>query len=185
MKEHRLARAIAAIDACNAGDPHGKELVHAEMATRWVKRLRPDAGEPLLLAARAHHVRRWTIPRGEYPEGRTGYLHWRRALQDVHAACLREVMSAEGYGAAEIDAAERILRKQDLARNPDAQALEDALCLIFLETQFAGLARKLEREKMIDVLRKTMRKMSPAGIGLALELELGQERGLLEAAAVE
>ena len=42
---------FAAIDAANADDPHGKELDHAERAVGWVRRLRPDASDALLLAA--------------------------------------------------------------------------------------------------------------------------------------
>ena len=75
----RLRQAFDAIDAANADDPNQirvrgklrpKELAHANLATEWVERLRPDAGDALRLAARGHHVRRWTIPRTEYPEGR-------------------------------------------------------------------------------------------------------------------
>ncbi|MBV8560865.1 MAG: DUF4202 family protein, partial [Acidimicrobiia bacterium] len=63
--EARFDRSIAAIDAANAEDPvrvtvageeRPKELAHAELATAWVTRLRPDASEELLLAARAHHL---------------------------------------------------------------------------------------------------------------------------------
>ena len=74
----RLARAIEALDAANAEDPmrvefdgelRPKELAHAELATRWVRRLRPDAGEELLLAARGHHLRRWAVPRSALSRG--------------------------------------------------------------------------------------------------------------------
>ena len=41
--EERFDRAIAAIDTANAEDPHGKELRHAELATAWVRRVRPEA----------------------------------------------------------------------------------------------------------------------------------------------
>ena len=52
------------------------------------------------------------------------------------------------------------------------QALEDALCLVFLETQFAALAERLDTEKTVDVTRKTLRKMSPRAIELAGTLPL-------------
>ena len=71
--------AIAAIDAGNARRSQRrdrraartgpKEIVHAELVTEWVLRLRPDASEPLLLAARGHHFRRWTVPRASAPAG--------------------------------------------------------------------------------------------------------------------
>jgi hypothetical protein len=180
----RFHRALAAIDARNADDPHGKEQRHAEMAVDWVRRLRPDASEPLLLAARGHHLRRWTIPRADFGEGRVAYLKWRRALQDVHAAELRAALESAGYGVAEVDRAEFIVRKRDLGRDADVQALEDALCLVFLETQFHGLARQLDREKMVEVLVKTMRKMSPQARGLAFSIPVAPEdRALLDDAA--
>jgi len=188
MQSERLQRAMAAIDARNADDPNTilvkgverkKEQAHAEMVTEWIGRLRPDASEALQLAGRAHHVRRWSIARSQYPDGRTGYLQWRRALQDVHARELRAVMESEGYDAETVARAEQIVRKRELARDADVQALEDALCLVFLETQFEELAERLDEEKMIDVLRKTMKKMSPRGIELAASLPLAEASAAL------
>src|SRR5437588_6981396 len=97
MDEGRFARAVAAIDAANAEDPYDKELRHSELATKWVRRLRPDATEALLLAARAHHIRRWAVPRPSYPEGRAGYLRWRRDLQRAHADAVSRILAAERY----------------------------------------------------------------------------------------
>ena len=72
MDGERFDRAIAAIDAANADSPTGREPEDAVMVTDWVRKLAPDAGEALLLAARAHHIRRWTVPRASYPDGRAG-----------------------------------------------------------------------------------------------------------------
>jgi hypothetical protein len=189
----RLEQAIAAIDARNQDDPNTltvngvaqpKELTHARMVTAWVLRMAPDASEALLLAARAHHLRRWEIPRDSYPEGRTAYLQWRRALQDLHARELRTILEATGYDAGTIARAEHIVRKRELARDPEVRILEDALCLTFLETQFAEVARKLDEEKLIEVLRKTARKMSPLGIEHALALDLPAEQRALLARAL-
>ncbi|MBM3739536.1 MAG: DUF4202 domain-containing protein [Acidobacteria bacterium] len=189
----RFQRAINAIDARNQGDPNRllvggverpKEQAHAEMVFDWVRRLRPDASEALLLAARAHHVRRWVIPRSQFPEGRVGYLNWRNALKEVHAAELREAMSTAGYGDPEIARAGFIVRKRDLTRDPDSATLEDAVCLVFVETQLHEVAAKLDRAKMIDVLRKTMRKMTPQGLAHAMRLDVPPaDRQLLAEAA--
>lgn len=93
MDRFRFEQAVAAIDAANADDPdtlvwageeRPKEQLHAELMTRWVRRLDPEATEAQLLAARAHHLRRWALPRGEYPEGRAGYLRWRKDLNRRH-----------------------------------------------------------------------------------------------------
>jgi hypothetical protein len=177
----RLATALAAIDAANAGDPttivvHGverpKELAHAEMMTAWVRRLDPDCSDEQLLAARAHHLRRWSVPRASYPEGRSGYLRWRTALKAQHAAEVGEILREAGYDDAVAERVGRIVRKQGLGHDPAVQTHEDALCLVFLETQFDELAERLGDDKTIEVLRKTAAKMSPAGLAAAGTLEL-------------
>ena len=183
MSTGRFDRAIAAIDAANAEDPAGRESRDAMLAAEWVGRLRPDASEALLLATRAHHIRRWKIPRHTYPDGRTGYLRWRRALHDHHAAETARILEEHGYDAATIARTGEIIHKLDLAHDADVQALEDALCLVFLETQFDDLAARLEENKMVDVLRKTLRKMSAQGKSVALGMKLSTSgRALLERA---
>lgn len=192
MNTQRFDRAIAAIDGANADDPNRvvvrgverpKELAHAELMTEWIGKLRPDAGEALLLAARAHHIRRWMTPRSDYPEGRSGYLRWRTGLHKLHADEVGRILAGEGYDEATISRVQEIVRKRDLAHDPDVQALEDALCLVFVETQFHDLAARLDDEKMVDVVRKTLAKMSDRGKAFALAIDLpGPDRDLLERA---
>jgi hypothetical protein len=169
----RFERAIAAIDAANAEDPNEievrgtlrpKELAHAELMTEWVGRLDPGASEAQLLAARAHHLRRWSSPRASYPEGRAGYLRWRTALKAQHAEEVAEILIATGYDAGTIDTVQRIIKKQGLGKDPQVQVHEDALCLVFLETQLAATTDQLGDEHMLDVIRKTAAKMSGAGL---------------------
>lgn len=173
--------AIAAIDAANADDPETimvegravpKELAHAELVSGWVRRLRPDASDELLLAARAHHVRRWEISRRSYPAGRAGYLRWRKTLHGHHAAVVEEVLTAAGYDDDTITRVQDLVRKRGLGRDPEVQVLEDALCLVFLETQLDDVAARLEQAKLVTVLHKTAAKMSPDGRDAARQLAL-------------
>ena len=175
----RLARALAAIDAANADDPRSvrvggserpREIDQAERVSRWVARLRPDASEALQLAARAHHVRRWEIPRDRYPSGRRGSHRWRLALHDHHAELVGRILGEQGYDAAEVARVQDLVRKRDLASDPDVQALEDALCLVFLETELAALSARLEEARLLDVLRRTLAKMSPGAVEEARKL---------------
>ena len=177
----RLRRALAAIDAANADDPQRirvrgglrpKELAHAELVSEWIERLRPDASEALRLAGRAHHVRRWEIPRDRYPQGRVGYHRWRRALQEHHARVAGEILGGEGYDPATIARVQEIVQKKALGRDPDVQVFEDALCLVFLETQFHDLADRFDEATLIDVTRKTLKRMSSAAVALAARLPL-------------
>lgn len=190
----RLARALAAIDDANADDPNRirlrgelrpKELAHAELACEWVARLLPDASEALRLAARAHHLRRWAIPRADYPEGRVGYHRWRRALQAFHADEVARILQREGYGEETIARVRDLVTKRGLGRDAEVQTLEDALCLVFLETQLGELRERFERDKVIDILRKSLRKMSPEGVACAREISLDDADAELVARAVE
>lgn len=192
--EHRLERALAAIDAANGGDPNTivvdgverpKEQAHAELMTEWIHRLDPDASEAQILAARAHHLRRWTLPRQDFPEGRGGYLRWRTKLKRQHADEVGVILADAGYDHETIERVQQIVRKEALGRDPQVQVHEDALCLVFLQTQLADVADQLGDEKAVEVLRKTARKMSPAGLAAAETLPLPDEARRLLADALE
>ena len=170
----RFEATIAAIDAANADDPATltldgvllpKELTHAEMMSRWVRFLDPDASEELLLAARAHHVRRWMIPRTAFPAGRSGYLRWRRALHRVHAELAAAILEDRGYGRAAVERVFALIAKEPLLQqgDPDAQTLEDALSLVFFDTQLAPIVVELDERRLRRVIGRTWRKMSGAG----------------------
>ena len=177
----RLERALAAIDAANADDPHTldvggrarpKELAHAELMTAWIERLVEAPTDAQRLAARAHHLRRWVSPRDAYPEGRAGYLRWRRDQAARQAQEVAAILEACGYGTTTIERVQAIITKVGLRTDPQVQAHEDALCLVFLQTQLLDLAEQLGPDKAVDVLAKTVKKMTPRGRSEALELEL-------------
>jgi len=173
--------AVAAIDAANADDPNTidvrgavrpKEQAHAELMTEWVARLDPAATDAQHLAARAHHLRRWTLLRSDYPDGRAGYLRWRTALKKQHADEVASILAGVGYDPATIERTQGIIRKEGLGLDPQVQTHEDALCLVFLETQLAELADAQGDEKMIGIIRKTVAKMSPRAVELAGDLPM-------------
>ena len=193
VRSARLSGAIAAIDAANAADPTRividgvelpKELAHADVVERWVSTLDPSADELQILAARAHHLRRWVVPRTDYPEGRSGYLRWRADHKKRQAAEVGEILAANGYEPAEIDRVATIVAKRGLGTDPQVQVHEDALCLAFIELQFDELAQQLGDDHMVEVVRKTIRKMSPSGIAAASSIDLTEHgRSILAAAA--
>ena len=177
----RLEQALAAIDAANADDPHTidvggvtrpKELAHAELMTAWIERLVESPTDAQRLAARAHHLRRWVSPRDSYPEGRAGYLRWRKDQARRQADEVADILGRCGYDQATVDRVQAIITKTGLKTDPEVQAHEDALCLVFLQTQLLDLAEQLGPEKAVDVLAKTVKKMTPRGRSEALELDL-------------
>jgi hypothetical protein len=190
--DDRYRAAVAAIDRANADDPEilvidgverPKEQAHAELMTAWVHRLDPGADDSQLLAARAHHLRRWAVPRQDYPEGRTGYLRWRTAQKSRHADEVATILHDCGYPDEVVARVGQIIRKEHLRSDPDVQVHEDALCLTFLQTQLSLLGAQLGEAKALEVLGKTLAKMSPAGRAHIAELDLDPgERALVERA---
>lgn len=189
----RFTEAIRRIEAANAADPatltargktRPKALAEGAMALSWVARLYPAATEALRLAALAHHLRRWEIPRASHPEGRTGYLRWRKAVRALHAREVGAILEDVGYDACFIARVQDIVRKKDLAEDGEVQALEDAICLVFLETELASLQARMDAEKLASVLRKTWGKMSPPAREAALALRLSPEARALVLRAV-
>ena len=191
----RFARAIAAIDAANAadpatirveGEPRPKELTHAALLCEWVACLVPAPGEALLLAARAHHIRRWTVPRSSYPPGRDAYLRWRRDLRRFHADEAARILRAEGYDDPLIERVQQIVRKEGLFSDPEVQTLEDGLNLVFLQTQFDEFRERLGDDgRLVAIVRRTWRKMSERGREAALGLELSERGRAIVANALE
>ena len=188
-----LGRVLAKIDDINRGDPtrerienfeYPRELVYSNRLSAWVMRLSPSASDELRIAARGQHVARWTIPRDRYPMDRAGYLRWREDLKKMHADTVAGVMREVGYPENIVERVRSIILKKNVKADPDTQTIEDALCLVFLETQFADLRQKTPEDKMIVILKKTWAKMSPLGRSMAKNLLLPEKESALLAQAI-
>lgn len=188
----RFEAAIRRFDAENSRDPnsetadgiaHPRELLYAERLTNWVLRLMPDAPEVLRLAARCQHLCRWEIPRSSYPMTRNGYHTWRTNLKKFHAQKAGEILAACGYPEDLIRQVQDLNLKKNFPADPLCRVLEDALCLVFLEFQFAELAAKTDDAKTINALQKSWGKMTEAARAEALKLKYGsREMSLITAA---
>ncbi len=193
MDDERLAEAIKRIDAANKEDPRtelvdgrpeSRELLFAQRVSEWVRKLVDDPSEELLLAARAHTLRRWLIPRERYPRTTVGYHQWRDALAQFHAKEAEELLREVGYPADAIRRVMAFITKENWPAEPEACALEDADCLVFLETKLQNYVDEWEEEKTLRVLQRTVRKMTPDAREHSLRLKLGErERDLLHRAA--
>lgn len=169
----RLAEVIADIDATNDADPDRSEgapaaRLYGERLTAELERLFPGASDELRIAARGQHIERWTSPRAAYPEGREGYLTWRRDLGAFHARRVGEIMAARGYDSDSIDRVGRMIRKEGIKRDAEVQALEDVICFAFLRWYFHPFAEGRDPEALLRIVVRTARKMSGTARARAL-----------------
>ena len=191
-KPERFREAIRRFDDENSRDPkmaraEGKtwphELLYAKRLSAWVMRLAPGASEHLRLASRCQHICRWQIPREKYPMDRAGYLRWRNALKAFHADKAGQILREVGYSEDTIAKVQDLNLKKNFPSDSESRVLEDGLCLIFLEHQFADLAEKTSEDKMVNALRKSWNKMTAAAREEALKFSFAPcERTLLKKA---
>ena len=193
----RLRAVFDEIDAANADDPRSItvagserpfEHVYSERMAEILGEIYPEASELLRIAAHAQHIRRWDVARADYAEGREGYNKWRRACRAHHGEVIAPIMARHGYGEAEIAHVTKLIRKEQLRKDKESQALENVVDVVFLKyywDDFQAKFRHYDDDKLIDIIGKTLRKMSPRGHRAALALDLPEETRRLVLAAVE
>ena len=185
MSEGRFEEVIAAIDAANAADPttardvdtdHPAALLYGRRMSAEIERVFPDASDLLHIAARGQHIERWKMPRSSYPEGRDGYLAWRRAQAAFHADRVGGLMAGAGYSQADRIRVGQMLRKEGIKRDAEVQMLEDVICLVFLRWYFPDFATGRDPEHVRRIVAKTARKMSAEGRArVAAEFDLPED----------
>lgn len=189
----QLKKAYTAFDFYNSSDPnieeykgivYSKECLYALRMTEKLHQFAPDSPEYLQLAARCQHIGRWEIPRNSYPMDRKSYLQWRSQLKVHHSLIAEKILTDCGYDSDIIEKVKFLLLKKQLHQNPDTQLLEDVICLIFIEYYLEDFASQHEDEKIIDIIKKTLKKMSPHGIEEAVKISVTDKvKGLIERAA--
>jgi hypothetical protein len=177
----RFDAALERFDAANAEDPnvelengisYPKEVLYARRMTECLNRVAPEASEALQLAVRCQHIRRWVIPRREFPMDTLGYNKWRNTLKKLHGDIAGQILAEVGYGPELIERVQFLVQKRQLKIDPEVQLLEDVVCLVFLQYYFLDFAGQHPEDKIIDIVQKTWRKMTPWGQQLALQLPL-------------
>ncbi len=192
MDHDRFSDAIERIDAANGADPESEEvdgrsmpkaLLYGLRMSACLEDLAPGASEALRLAVRCQHIQRWKIPRSDFPVGRLGYRQWRTELTWYHAHTAGAILRDAGYGDALVDRVQALVRKERFKADPEGQTLEDVACLVFLRHYLPAFAKKHSEEKLVEILAKTWKKMSPAGREAAREIDLAPVlKSLLERA---
>ena len=179
----QFEKAITTFDAYNLNDPHleevegklvSKEGLYAQRMSARLDDFYPGAPEYLKLAAHCQHIGRWEIPRESYPMDKKGYLQWRNVLKTHHAKLAEQILISCRYDEATIEKVKFLLLKKELFTNPDTKVLEDVICLVFIEHYLEEFAEKHEPPKVIDILQKTLKKMSPRAIDEAAKIPVSE-----------
>lgn len=153
-------------DEAGVSEPH--QIVEGRLFGHYVRRLVSEPSLALHLACYCQHLGRWLMPRTDFPEGREGYLRWRKAASKRSAEQVREILESTGCPNALVAAVVAIVAKEGRTLGSDTQHMEDALCLTFLRLDAPDFAAAHPLDEVMRVLQRTWRKMSPAARRLAL-----------------
>lgn len=184
MTNNLLLTAYKAIDSANANDPNTtsvngenipKELLYGQRMTNTLDAYDNEASTALKLAARSQHICRWEIPRDSYPMDRIGYLKWREGLKKFHASKAAGILVEVGFNEEVVERVSFLIQKKKLKKDEETQALEDVICLVFLNYYFDDFIVKHNDEKLISILQKTWGKMSAKGHDKALTYQYSKK----------
>jgi hypothetical protein len=191
----QLQSLLTRIDALNSQDPDfianetasniAKEVLYSQRMQYRLAQFFSEANEALQIAAYSQHIQRWASPRSDYPMDRSGYKKWRTNLGKFHAELTASAMLEFGYNEDIIERVKYLLQKKGLKRDPDTQALEDVICLVFIEHYLEAFAAKHSEDKIISIIQKTWNKMSNKGHDAALKLPLSDAMSALVGKALK
>ena len=178
----RFLLALGRIDA-NRADPTTieidgrlgpKELIHSQMVSAWVEsytstRVRhcfSPLGRTISAAGRSPPL---------VPQAARDIYDGEQTSRRFHANEAVRILTECGYEGVVVSRVREIIRKHNLRNDPEVQALEDALCLVFIETQLKDVADQLQTKVLKNVLKKTWGKMSHKARTYALAMPLIEE----------
>lgn len=183
IEKSLLEAIIAEIHAVNSEDPNKdmdngvsfpKELLYSKRMSATLEQFAPDAGDELKVACCGQHIARWKYPRTNYPEGRVGYLQWRKELYGIHADLTAHAIVKVG-GTEEFASAVKEIMENKVSGSDASQTLEDVACLVFLKYYMADFVPKHDEQKLIKIIQKTWGKMSEPAHEEALQISFAEE----------
>ena len=177
-KSEDYKKSLLLIDKVNKGDPNKREdgitdaQFYSKKMAEIIHVLSPENPEHIEIAARCQHLCRWEVPRSNFPKGKMGYHQWRRYLYDYQSKKAEDLLRNTGYHENFIQKCSRLIRKEDLGKDEETQLIEDAACITFVKYYLSSFSKDKTKDKLIDILKKTLLKMSDKAIGILVGSEL-------------
>lgn len=164
---------ILNIDNENSEDKN--EVIYSKRMLETLLDFDPLAEDDLKIACYGQHIKRFAYPRTDYPEGRAGYLKWRKELYTIHAnlveSCILKADGSEQFA----ESVKNIMVNKVTGKGK-SQTFEDVACLVFLKYYFSDFVVKHEESKLITIIQKTWNKMSDKAHEAALKFDFTDEQ---------
>jgi hypothetical protein len=102
-------------------------------------------------------------------------LTWRSDLAKYHSRKTSEILENLNFDTNTIEKVKELNLKKGIKTNPEAQMIEDVLCLVFLENHIDDFAPSQDEEVLANIIQKTWKKMSELGQSEALKISYKPE----------
>lgn len=172
MTQKEFDKAVAAICALHHEDRQFETHQGKQVPAEWVYALRmqaalndyvPGASFALQLAAQCHHLKRWEVARTQFAMNKSGYFMWRQTVLAHQIKLATQALLEAGVEQTECDGVCHILQSKHRNILHEAQLLEDVACAVFVRDYLEPFAAKHPEEKVVDIIRKTLQKVSDPG----------------------
>ncbi len=126
-----------------SGSAIPEDPVHAENTVKWVRRIKPDSGDSLLVAALGHDIERAIEERKVKRTDYRDYDEFKKAHAENSAQIMREIMTSMGIDQKKFigDVCSLVLL-HETGGNSEADILRDADALSFFEVNLPYYYRR-------------------------------------------
>ena len=130
------------------------DVIHSQRTVYWVKQLKPDAEEALLVAAVAHDIERAVY--GDWKKGSDDPEALRKH-QDQSAKVIGKFLKDEGAGENFIEKVKHLVANHEVGGDEEQNVLCDADCLAFFEEKALRRVKKWKaQEKTKEEIKNNM-----------------------------
>ncbi|MAG22050.1 MAG: hypothetical protein CL943_01950 [Candidatus Diapherotrites archaeon] len=132
----------------------GKSIAHFENTVYWIRQLRPDADEPIIIAAFAHDIARAFRKTNTEQTFKTKEFNDPAILEEHQkegAIIISRFLKKEGYEQEKIERIKNMIGKHEVGGDAESNLIKDADSLSYFETnaiKHVGLAKTLGTEKV-------------------------------------
>lgn len=154
------------------GKEYPKEYLYSLRMLETLSQIFKNANTVQVIAAKAHHLCRWEIPRTTFAKGKQGYLKWRQTLYKHQSEKATHVLTQLQFDKQTIEDIANAIQKKGLKQNFNTQVVEDVACIVFLKYYIDNFIKSHgnDEEKIIGIVKKTWDKMSPIAHDHALQI---------------
>lgn len=173
IQQKQYDEIILNIDSENCDDK--SEVLYSKRMLETLLDFDTQAEDDLKIACYGQHIKRFAYPRSDYPEGRAGYLKWRKELYTIHANLVEDCI-LKANGSKQFAESVKNIMINKVTGKGKSQTFEDVACLVFLKYYFNDFAVKHEESKLVTIIQKTWNKMSDKAHEAALKLKFTDEQ---------